>query len=72
MSFISPIPRPQPERSPCMLMLEELADIWSVMETLSLRLAALEARSLDDRPQIRPETPGNPPPGAGHDSGASE
>lgn len=55
MSFIHR--RPEPERSPCSLMLEELADIWAILETLSTRLAALERPQAGDHPQAGPERP---------------
>jgi hypothetical protein len=49
--------RPEPEHSPCQLVLEELRDLWAVAELLSLRLAAIEARQPADRPQGLPEPP---------------
>jgi hypothetical protein len=55
MSHIRRVPPPPPDRSPCSLMLEELVDVWSVLQLLSSRLAALEARQPADRPQDGPE-----------------
>jgi hypothetical protein len=40
MSYIRRRAEPEPpQRSPCQLMLEELADIWAFLETLSARMA---------------------------------
>jgi hypothetical protein len=52
------IPPPEPERPPCMLVLEELADVISILEKLSLSLARLEAQKAA--------------PASRHDSGACE
>jgi hypothetical protein len=46
--------RPEPEpprRTPCDLVLEELSDIFAILEKLSLRLRALETRQPGNHPQ---------------------
>lgn len=57
MSYIRRIPPPEPERDPLSIVLEELRDIFEIMEILSLRLARLEAQQHGGRSQTRPETP---------------
>ena len=52
MSYIGRPPKPEP---PCVIVLEELSDIWSVLQTLSLRLAALEGACAVTEPPCRPE-----------------
>jgi hypothetical protein len=54
MSFIK---RPEPQRTPCMMLLEEITDIWGILEQLSRRLAVLEADRSGNHPPARPERP---------------
>lgn len=56
-SVMSFIRRPEPQWSPCMMLLEEITDIWQILELLSTRLAALERDRLDNHPATRPERP---------------
>jgi hypothetical protein len=39
------------------IVMEELSDVFAIMEILSLRLARLEAQQHGDRPQTRPQRP---------------
>lgn len=57
MSYIRRIPPPEPERDPLEVVLEELRDVFEIMQILSLRLAALEAQQHGAPSQTRPETP---------------
>jgi hypothetical protein len=43
-SYIKRIPPSEPERDRLEIVLEELRDVFAIMETLSLRLAKLEER----------------------------
>jgi hypothetical protein len=61
MSFICRIPGPRPDQPACLTVLEELSDIWQVLEVLSTRLARLEASQPGDRPQAGPERPSELP-----------
>jgi hypothetical protein len=54
MSFIK---RPEPQRTPCMMLLEEMADIWGILEQLSRRLAVLEGNRPGNHPPTGPERP---------------
>lgn len=57
MSFISRIEPEPPDREPMAVILEELTDIHTILQILSLRLTRLEGNSADDHSQIRPEGP---------------
>jgi hypothetical protein len=69
MSHVRRIEREPPERSPCQLMLEELANIWAALEQVSLRVVALERDRAGNCPATRPEAPKKRPPAscAGND-----
>jgi hypothetical protein len=57
MSYIRRIEPERPERDPLQIVLDELADVFVIMEVLSLRLARLEAQQHGDPDQTRPEGP---------------
>lgn len=49
-----PLPEPEPERFQ-RIVLEELTELWRMLETVSLRVAVLEGNRPDDRPLTPPE-----------------
>jgi hypothetical protein len=57
MSYIARMPPPEPDRDPMRIVMEELSDVFAIMEILSLRLARLEAQQHGDRLQTRSEGP---------------
>jgi hypothetical protein len=57
MAYIRRIEPEPPERSQMQIVMEELSDLFEIMETLSLRLRRLEALQHDNRPQTRRERP---------------
>ena len=57
MSFICCILGPRPDQPACLTVLEELTDVFAILEVPSVHLARLEARQPGGPDQARPERP---------------
>jgi hypothetical protein len=54
-SFICRSPGPRPDQPTCLTVLEELTDVFAILEVLSARLAQLEAHQPGGPDQAWPE-----------------